>query len=61
MRKRCLLRPTYKLALQIPTAAVTEVTNDQASDEINEQDAGHCKDHVDDGQLQHFLEVQQMV
>lgn len=49
---------TYKLALQIPAAAVTQVTDHQTSDEVNEEDAGHCEDHVDDGQLQHLLETQ---
>ncbi len=42
---------TYKLALQIPATAVTQVADHQTSDEINEQDAGHSEDHVDDGQL----------
>lgn len=44
-------RPTYKLALQVPTAAVTQVSNHQSTDEINEQDTCHREDHINDGEL----------
>ena len=45
----------YKLALQVPAATVTEVTDHQASDEVDEQDTGHREDHINDRQLQHLL------
>lgn len=47
---------TYKLALQVPAAAVTQVPDHQPSDEVYQQDTGHREDHIDDRQLQHLLQ-----
>lgn len=46
---------THELPLQVPAAEVTQVAHEEAAAEVDEQDAGHGEEHVDDGQLQHLL------